>query len=432
MTTPITGFPSDTAVNAGNTLAGWFGNLIEKTNNKLAPLYQPPVKTEEDLADEEYWRQYWAAQDREKARREAKGAEGSKPISPSPYSNTPFGVVLDARDALSNLFNPKPSVTQQNSNAPIAQVKDRSTGDLAPSVNRPETSFDPTRLQQGESSVNQGASSELNLPELLQSEPYQEPVQNEQQPQVKQEDPLQTQLNSYLNSLVANSKLQGQVTQEQLAQLRGEQARLAEIRSPEHRKMNPIDWVNLGIRNILAPLTLNPTMTTEQYKDRKYAADVGQTKEQIDEARGRASAMAKAVEQQQAGINQGLKGLSGFQGMQQEAELYPLVKRLQEARVASTEQAPELAQDNAATMAAYRAAQVDKLRGDLAVALQKAATLQYNREHPDNPIPLSGNNKAPVFDIVGALNMLMGGEGVSQGQGQAPTKQDTTDDFVTE
>jgi len=246
------------------------------------------------------------------------------------------------------------------------------------------------------------------------------------QEQVKQEDPFQAQLNSYLNSLTENSKLQGTLTQEQLKQLQGEQARLDEIRSPEHQSMNPLDWASLGLRDVKNLIHFNPSTTKAAFLQEKYSPEEAYASGKNEEARVRNAAMAEVAAQQLNSLLQGGKGLSGFQEMQQGADLYPLSKRLQEARISSAEQAPGIAQSTAQAMADYRAAQAAKLQGELAVALQKAAILQYNREHPDNPIPLSGNNKAPVFDLGGALNMLMGGGSVSQGQ--TPTSDTTEED----
>jgi hypothetical protein len=369
--TPVTGFPGDAEKKAGEGILNWLSNLVSSNKDEQVPAPAPQVEQQQQLP-----------------------ARGSYYLTPE---GTPaFRGRSYTPEEINQLFPETPS-----------------RGPFSPNV-------DLTALAEKAGPIFNVA----DVKSGTMTTPQQPPIQQET-PQ--QENPFQSQLSSYLNSLTENAKLQGTLTQKQLEQTQKEQAKLAEVRSPEHRKMNPIDWFNLGVRNLLAPLTLNPTMTKDQYLDRKFAADVGQTKEQIEEARSRANAAANAVEQQQTGISQGLKGLGGLQNLQQSSELYPLVKSLQESRVASAKQAPELAKASSEAMAGYRKALTDKLEGDLQVALQKAAILQYNREHPNNPIPLSGNNKAPVFDLGTVLNSLVGGGSTQQTQVPTGTSSDEED-----
>jgi hypothetical protein len=253
--------------------------------------------------------------------------------------------------------------------------------------------------------VNQGVSSELNLPELVQSEPYQEPVQNEQQSKGQEQAPSERdQVSAYVSKLIGELNNQPKVDQDLESR-----AQAAKAKAMEH---------DAG-RILLNLFGGRPWQSKEAYGNQAYNEALGIFDANQERQTRRQTA---DIQQSQANLNKA----TILEELLNNKELYPLIKRFQEARVASAEQAPEIALANSQAMADYRAAQAEKLQGELAVALQKAAILQYNREHPDKPIPLSGNNKAPVFDLGGALNALLGGEVAPQGQ--APAASGNEDD----
>ena len=205
-----------------------------------------------------------------------------------------------------------------------------------------------------------------------------------------------------LDNLSASEGLRKESTQYSLDQIkRAKQAR-AEANDPSKRSMNPLDWASFGVRNLLAPLALSPTMTRKQFMDKKYAAEEGATEEDIARARQQASDMANAVGQDNNLALAQLRQLGALQGMEQGQKMNPLDYVLKQAgaRQAQAETSPEALDI------------LEQLRG---LSVEEAnARIQHLRD--------SGKGVDPMSIIL--LKLLQGDLGQTGQSGQPDTASD--------
>lgn len=188
-------------------------------------------------------------------------------------------------------------------------------------------------------------------------------------------------INAYLQNLAANTSL----TNEQAAQIRENAARIQQEEAS--RRMSPADYVTLGLRNVFRALTLQPTMTTDLYKQEKYAPRREETLQDI-QARRQAlnDLMANAMSAQSMG-SQGLHNLQNAMALRQTAQLAPIQQVQNAVQLAmSTIFSPE----EQAKM--YKEGKLSEVQSrKLALALQQAqvdaenAQTEYTRARAEHP-----------------------------------------------